>query len=348
MPRRFCVFALAWGAIIVPQTRAQVVTSTWTGDVGNGAWVEDGNWSNAPPMGGYPDNGNQGFTYDAVVRAVAVDIGQAITINKLTVDNNALLSGPGPLTALGPTLMGNAINGFINSFGELGVFTTEANIEVVGEFLIDDWEVNVRNIDVGTGGAFGAVTLDGIAKLKVTGVLAFRRDGSLRGVDALKPLLPAVTLEGGTLFKSGGFGVSAVFVKLTSNSGAILNSSGREIRFLHPTNTDPSEVVYAFEDSRLDATRANSSIRFVSGDVSLSGTTRVTPDDGAFIEFAGGRRHEQRHRHEHHVVVRLAAVGAGDRSHAVRWRSRSVRGRSVRHAGRPTRRQRAGAKSGSH
>ena len=66
------------------------VTSTWNG--GSGDWDVDGNWTNAPLLGGFPNDGNGGVAaYDAVVDAgggpytVTLDLG--ITVEDLTIDS---------------------------------------------------------------------------------------------------------------------------------------------------------------------------------------------------------------------------------------------------------------------
>src|SRR5687768_4687388 len=57
--------------------RAADVTSTWGGGTGN--WGSAANWNNSPAVNHFPNNGNGGFTYDAVVNAGAVTLDQDIT-----------------------------------------------------------------------------------------------------------------------------------------------------------------------------------------------------------------------------------------------------------------------------
>jgi len=82
--------ALAVGCcgLITNPVHAADVTSTWVG--GDGWWGEIPKWSNEPPVDQYPNNGNGGFTYDAIIDAA----GPSYTVN-LDADvavNNFLLN----------------------------------------------------------------------------------------------------------------------------------------------------------------------------------------------------------------------------------------------------------------
>ncbi len=79
--------------------------------IGNGNWSLDANWSNAPALGGFPNNGNDGFTYDVTVglfpRTVTLD--QNITIQKYN-QSGATVNGSFNLTRQRPIHPGRAAN----------------------------------------------------------------------------------------------------------------------------------------------------------------------------------------------------------------------------------------------
>src|SRR5687768_17239254 len=86
---------------------AAVVTSTWS-TATSGNWNADANWTNAPALGGFPNNGNVGVaTYDAVINAAGapytVTLGTNVTVEDLLLSSaNATLSHTfGTLTATG-------------------------------------------------------------------------------------------------------------------------------------------------------------------------------------------------------------------------------------------------------
>jgi hypothetical protein len=67
-------------------THAADVTSTWIGAAfTTESWSVAANWSNTPAVSQYPNNGNGGFTYDAIVdnNGIAM-LSEAITLNRLT------------------------------------------------------------------------------------------------------------------------------------------------------------------------------------------------------------------------------------------------------------------------
>src|SRR4051812_5915049 len=66
--------------------RAADVSSTWAGT--SGSWNVAGNWANSPAVAQFPNNGNGGFTYEAVVGSGAgtVTLGSNITIESLTLN----------------------------------------------------------------------------------------------------------------------------------------------------------------------------------------------------------------------------------------------------------------------
>src|SRR5438132_9757688 len=63
------------------RARAADVTSTWFG--GTNLWSSS-NWINNPPVSQYPNDGNGGFTYDAVLNSGKASLTEFITIERLT------------------------------------------------------------------------------------------------------------------------------------------------------------------------------------------------------------------------------------------------------------------------
>src|SRR5687768_7930856 len=63
--------------------RAADVVSTFNPGGGSRNWGSSASWSNSPPVNHFPNNGNGGFTYDAVVNTGSLTLDQNITIQKL-------------------------------------------------------------------------------------------------------------------------------------------------------------------------------------------------------------------------------------------------------------------------
>ncbi len=110
--------AIALSLAFTATTYAADVTSFL---IGNGNWSLDANWSNAPALGGFPNNGNDGFTYDVTVglfpRTVTLD--QNITIQKYnqsgaTVNGSFNLTHSDQFTWTGGQLAGTGTN-FVNA-----------------------------------------------------------------------------------------------------------------------------------------------------------------------------------------------------------------------------------------
>ena len=89
---RLAVVVSAAFAFTLP-LRAADVTSTW--NVGAGNWGVNGNWINAPAIGGFPNNGNGGVaTYDAVLaNGSTITLDQNTTIQKFTLSSGTLTGG---------------------------------------------------------------------------------------------------------------------------------------------------------------------------------------------------------------------------------------------------------------
>ncbi|HEY8900390.1 MAG TPA: PEP-CTERM sorting domain-containing protein [Chthoniobacterales bacterium] len=78
--------------------QAANVSSTWSG--ADGSWESAANWTNLPATAQAPNNGNGGFTYDALLgNGSAITLGSDVTIQKFTLAAGTL-TGAGNLTAL--------------------------------------------------------------------------------------------------------------------------------------------------------------------------------------------------------------------------------------------------------
>ncbi len=76
------------GILLGATAHAANVSSTWLG--GSGNWSAAGNWTNVPFTVNYPNNGNGGFTYDAVINSSSITLDRSITIQKLTLSGGDL------------------------------------------------------------------------------------------------------------------------------------------------------------------------------------------------------------------------------------------------------------------
>ncbi len=72
--------------VVVPPTE---ITSTW--NVSSGNWGTAGNWSNNPPEGSFPNNGNGGFNYNAILaNGGTITLDQGISIDSFTLSSGVL------------------------------------------------------------------------------------------------------------------------------------------------------------------------------------------------------------------------------------------------------------------
>lgn len=85
-------FALAALLVVsaVPSAGVAQTTATWDGSTGS--WSDPARWSTNPL---FPNNGNGGVDYNAVVNSGAVTLDQDITIQQLTLGGSGSIVGPG-------------------------------------------------------------------------------------------------------------------------------------------------------------------------------------------------------------------------------------------------------------
>jgi len=182
-------------------------TATWNGTIGN--WTDVTRWSTNPL---FPNNGNGGFTFDAVQNAGTVTVNQNITIEKLT------MSG-GTNAAAGFTLTANDL--FTWTGGELrnaGVTQADGGVSFsgAGNMVL----FNGHSLRLGDDSSWSSGTLQFHAGAAITNesgnTFTNSFDGNL-----------AITLSGtgglnneGTFTKSGGTGVT------NFGGGVFLNNTG--------------------------------------------------------------------------------------------------------------------------
>src|SRR4051812_27495791 len=82
-----CAAAGILAAVATP-ARAADVTSTWK-DLFTGSWSNPARWSNSPAASAYPNNGNLGNTYDAVINGAAITLDVPVALRGLTIAGGA-------------------------------------------------------------------------------------------------------------------------------------------------------------------------------------------------------------------------------------------------------------------
>ncbi|HEX2475742.1 MAG TPA: hypothetical protein VHK01_13405, partial [Lacipirellulaceae bacterium] len=183
------------------------VTSTWSAAT-SGNWNANANWTNAPALGGFPNNGNGGVvTYDAVINAsgapYTVTLSTNVTIEDLLLNSvdatlahmsgtftatGAISLGAGAYRLSGGTISNTTIN---STGGALAIAAFNANL-LNGVTMNGDLTLNVTD---GRTRIAGGTTFN-TAHLAATNV----------GVG----FAPGQTLAGTILFEGAGLGDRAV------------------------------------------------------------------------------------------------------------------------------------------
>ena len=139
-------------------------TATWDNSTGN--WSDDARWSTAL----FPNNGNGGFTYDAIVNSGAATLDQNITVQGLTLGgaidgsfgltvNDTFLWNSGQMAGTGTTVLpsgstlefGNSAQRLSRTLDHAGVANYDS-----GLFILDEGTFN-NNV----GGVFNAILSNG-------------------------------------------------------------------------------------------------------------------------------------------------------------------------------------------
>lgn len=200
-PGRSFGLAIAVAAIAAfANANAAVVTATWSSAT-SGAWNVNANWTNAPALGGFPDNGNGGVaTYDAVIDAT----GPAYTVTLSTTDTVEKLT----LNSANATLAITA-----------GTFTANTGVDLTaGSLLLNGGTIantiinatpGALNIAANTSNLLSGVTVNGnlnlsaeSAAVKIAGGSTFTT-ARLASRKTTLGFAPGHTLNGTVIFESG-------------------------------------------------------------------------------------------------------------------------------------------------
>lgn len=148
----FCLFPV--GVLASDQV------STWNGGTGN--WSIASSWTTSPTDGLVPNNGNGGFTFDAIVGSGTVNLDLDVTLNGLTITGGSTIEGSGNLSVLQNV---DWQYGFLNGSGTATFQGTTTFSGSVGA----DRTINNFGTFTGAGGFDGA----GILNNQSGGVLSF-------------------------------------------------------------------------------------------------------------------------------------------------------------------------------
>src|SRR5687768_15433059 len=191
------------------------VRSTWRGGTGN--WGSPENWDNFPAVVQFPNNGNGGFTYDAVVNSGIVTLDQVITIERFTM-TGGLIDGPGNLNLKGPFAWSGGVlsgSGVTNANGGVS-FTNPFGNQSLRRTL---------NLPAGTAstlGAGGGLDIGAGGVLNNFGTLDVTADVSLFSGGA-----GSAFNNSGTFAKTAGAGTTAIGAGLAfTNTGTVRVDTG--------------------------------------------------------------------------------------------------------------------------
>lgn len=252
--------ALAVGGIalslaVAPSVGAVDVTSSWLG--GDGAWSDPARWGNAPAVVAFPNQGNLGLTYDAVISSGAATLDRDITLERLLFHGGSIggdaaltlnaggawtagaLLGPGSVTTRGAfTLTGKTdkrldrrvLNNAGSAVWDQGLFIT-ANSAVINNLAGATFEVrNVEELRTLTGGALRPV-------FNNSGSFVKGGAAGLTRINATFNNAGAVTVAAGTLELKGGGTHTGTFdvapgarLTLTTLNGPSVLSPGSAVR----------------------------------------------------------------------------------------------------------------------
>ncbi len=212
--------ALAWAGLATGGAHAQI-TSTYN-TLTNPAWTDADNWDNVPDVDEYPDNGNGGFFFSAIIPpSVITDIGaESIDLDALTLQSN---------TSLKADAGGVMIVSGITSVDALAT----SKLDVPGGTFLANGPLN----------AFGTLRVGGAWQLTINGELFVPGALTLDGGGS-----PRATIFGGAIVQ-GDLGLQSN-PSGSSDSAELINQGGSEIFFttssshtLVPTFTDNGGVI---------------------------------------------------------------------------------------------------------
>jgi autotransporter-associated beta strand protein len=156
-------FAALAGPLAGRTSHAADVTSTWFGQTG--VWGNAANWNNQPVVNQFPNNGNGGFTYDAVANSGTVTLNVPITIQKLTLTGGTV-GGASTLTLVeGGGWTGGTLSGpGTVALRPASAFTISgtASKTIAGRVLSNGGTVLFSSGDVNSGPASGTTRIDNL------------------------------------------------------------------------------------------------------------------------------------------------------------------------------------------
>ncbi len=157
---------LVLAALLARPALAADITSTWDGTTNN--W-SSAHWSNVPSTSFFPNNGNGGFTYDAVINSGTVTLDQEIAIQKLTFGGGAIngnndlkISGDfnwfgGSLGGAGVTTVGGGLWGGIDKYLESRTLEIQGDVNwSSGEIYRPSTSANHGTMVIKNGATFTA------------------------------------------------------------------------------------------------------------------------------------------------------------------------------------------------
>ncbi len=220
---------LSMGSLVVLATtllsnaHAADVTATWT-NATSGNWNVIGNWTNAPALGGFPNNGSSGVAaYDAVISttgaAYTITNNTGITVEDLTISSaNATLNHTAGIFT--------ATNGISVSAG-----TYQLNGGTISNTTINLSGTGNLNIANGGSGLLTGVTVNGAinvssnaARVKIANGTTFTT-ARITGFSAGLGYAPGQTMDGTVLFEGG-----SSLLEMDGTSGALTVGTAGEIR----------------------------------------------------------------------------------------------------------------------
>ncbi|MDZ4401665.1 PEP-CTERM sorting domain-containing protein [Prosthecobacter sp.] len=199
--------ALLLGVILNTTATAADQTATW--DNSTGVWTNSGKWSSNPL---FPNNGNGGFTFDAIQNGGDLTMDQAITIEKFTFTDGTLRGTT--------TLQLNDLLTFTGgNMTGAGTVNATAGVTFSGEsykYIQQDRVLNMSGTSTWSNGTinlfYGTTTaLNNLAG----GTFTTTFDGTLESIGTFN--------NAGTFTKSGGTGNTTLSGGLTFNNTGVVN-----------------------------------------------------------------------------------------------------------------------------
>jgi hypothetical protein len=214
--------ALAAAALLAGSRHAALADteSTWVG--GSGNWTNPNKWSdNDPFFNGYPNNGNGGRTFSAVLNSGTATLDAPITINAMTF-GGGILTGTNTLTLgqqstwtagkLGGGVTVVANDGMTLSGGALK--RLRANLTLFGN---SDWS---GGGDLELGLVYIGDDENGHSQLTNNGTFTINTDSDMAGAFASE----ALVVNNGTMIKQSGAGVTEIDATFMNNGTVAVNA----------------------------------------------------------------------------------------------------------------------------